>query len=41
MLFHYLNTAITNKKNYLLGETIRPKKLMYVFQRPLIASSFS
>ena len=36
MLYHYLNTAITNKKTHLLGETIRPKKLMYAL-RPILA----
>ena len=36
MLYHYLNTAITNKKTYLLGETIQPKKLMYAI-RPILA----
>lgn len=36
MLFHYLNTAVTQQKTYLLGETIRPKKLMYAL-RPILA----
>lgn len=36
MLYHYLNTAVTQKKTYLLGETIRPKKLMYAL-RPILA----
>lgn len=36
MLFHYLNTAVTNKKIYLSGETIQPKKVMYAL-RPILA----
>lgn len=36
MLFHYLNTARTTIKNFLSGETVRPKKYFYAL-RPILA----
>jgi len=35
-MYHYLNTARSNMKNYLLGEVVKPKKYFYAL-RPLLA----
>lgn len=35
-VYHYLNTARGNMKNYLMGETVRPKKYFYAL-RPILA----
>lgn len=35
-MYHYLNTAKSNMKNYLLGEVVKPKKYFYAL-RPLLA----
>lgn len=35
-MYHYLNTARSNMKNYLLGEEVKPKKYFYAL-RPLLA----
>lgn len=36
MLYHYLNTARHHIKDYLQGETVRPKKYFYAL-RPILA----
>ena len=35
-IYHYLNTARGNRKNYLLSEVVRPKKYFYAL-RPILA----
>ena len=35
-IYHYLNTARSNRKIYLLGEAVRPKKYFYAL-RPILA----
>lgn len=35
-IYHYLNTARSNLKNFLLGEAVRPKKYFYAL-RPILA----
>ena len=38
-MYHYLNAAKNNMKNYLLGETIKPKKYFYAI-RPILACNW-
>ena len=38
-MYHYLNAAKNNMKNYLLGETVKPKKYFYAL-RPILACNW-